>query len=77
MATRIIDLIDASGIAEHFGIARSTVSNWQARYDDFPAPIDLPLCRGNKVWDISDVMAWMDLHTKTVTTRVIKEASDG
>ena len=69
---RLDSIIDASGISERYGISRTLVSNWQARYPDFPKPLELELTRGNKLWDVEQVDAWMDEHTTVVTTRLLK-----
>jgi predicted DNA-binding transcriptional regulator AlpA len=53
------DLTDAQGVAELLGLsARSAVSVYRARYDDFPEPV-LDLGRGRPMlWLRADVEAW-------------------
>lgn len=33
------DLVAASDLADLFGVSKPNVSNWIARYDDFPQPL--------------------------------------
>jgi len=54
-----LELWGLHGIAEEFGVARSTVYAWKAR-PDFPQP--LPVRGGNgDVWEAGAVRAWVAL----------------
>lgn len=54
---RLNDYWGAKDIAAFAGVVPSAVSNWQTRYDNFPAPI---LVGGHKVWRRADVVAWLE-----------------
>ncbi len=51
------DLVIASDIAILANVSAAAVSNWAARYDDFPAPV----FHSNRVtlWRWSDVRDWL------------------
>lgn len=66
----VSQIIDSSGIAERYNIGRNVVSNWKAR-TDFPAPLDTPLCHGYPIYDVAVIDAWMEAHTRPVTTRTL------
>lgn len=51
------DYWSAKDIAAFAGVVPSAVSNWQARYDSFPAPI---LVGGHKVWRRAEIVAWLE-----------------
>jgi hypothetical protein len=51
------DLVAASDIADLAGVSRGTVSNWQRRRVDFPAP--LVVRGGYGMWSRTQVMAWL------------------
>lgn len=55
-----IDLVNAAGIAEMYGVSRSAVSNWEARDARFPAPLQLPGVVGIPLWDRREVIAWRE-----------------
>lgn len=52
------DLVQMAEIAERLGMRPQRVTNWAARYEDFPAPITT-LSTG-RVWSWSQVKAWYD-----------------
>jgi predicted DNA-binding transcriptional regulator AlpA len=54
-----VDLVDAQTVAEMLGLsARSAVSVYRSRYDDFPAPV-IDMGKGRPMlWLRSDVEAW-------------------
>jgi hypothetical protein len=56
-----VDVADLGGVAElaaHFNVVKQAVSNWAARYANFPRPV-LPLAAG-LVYRISEVAAWRE-----------------
>ena len=50
------DLVRATTIAYRLGVVRSTVSQWELRYSDFPAPAHT--IDGVKFWNWPAVKAW-------------------
>lgn len=52
-----LGLVGAKEIAERAGVTISTVTKWQDRHDDFPAPA-LELAMG-KIWQWADVEPWV------------------
>lgn len=57
------DITDTTGVAEILGLShRSTVRQYRARHDDFPAPV-LDLGAGRcLLWLRSDVEEWRRRH---------------
>lgn len=53
----VYDPVAACDIADRLGVTRSTVSNWQTRYTDFPRPV-FTVAHGTRIWDWADVVAW-------------------
>jgi len=51
------DLACSADLAVQFGVGRSTVAVWAARYDDFPAPL-APLACG-PIYSRVQVTAWV------------------
>lgn len=50
------DLVGVQDIAQHFEVGSSTVSNWQARYKDFPEPL---CCIGMRnVYSLRQIKEW-------------------
>lgn len=52
------DLVGAAEIGDRLGVTKQAVTNWAARYSDFPAP--LTELRLGRVWLWSEVAAWND-----------------
>lgn len=50
------DLVGVSDLAVIFDLNSSTVSQWQVRYEDFPAP--LCLVSGRPVFSREQVLTW-------------------
>lgn len=52
----ITDLAGVTDLATYFEVTQSTISNWIARYEDFPAE----LCKigGRKVFSYKQVARW-------------------
>jgi hypothetical protein len=56
MMVHTTDIAGIRDIAEHFGVKPNVVSNWAARYSDFPAPITE--VAAGRLWDLVDVVDW-------------------
>jgi hypothetical protein len=54
------DLAMAKDITDDYGLTRSTLCNWAARYADFPAPL-VTLATG-AVYSRCQVAAWLAGH---------------
>jgi len=50
------DIAGIRDIAEHFGVKPNVVSNWSARYSDFPMPITE--VAAGRLWDLQEVIEW-------------------
>lgn len=59
MKWELTDLRTAAGLAEHFGVAKSTITNWYRRYPDFPLPLAWPGFR-TAVYSLEQVKKWHD-----------------
>ena len=51
-------IANVAGIAKHFGVSRSAVSNWESRSADYPHPLNLPDVHGIPLWDLDEVIRW-------------------
>lgn len=52
------DLVNGKGIARMFGVTPSTVANWEARYPNFPPPLDIPGVVGIPLWERLTILEW-------------------
>lgn len=50
------DIVDSATIAQRYGVSRSAVADWRARYADFSEP--LPTSTLNPVFSWRAVVAW-------------------
>lgn len=52
------DLVGVSEIAQRTNVSSAAVSNWAARYENFPAPtVEL---NGGKFWLWTDIDSWLE-----------------
>lgn len=57
------DIVGTPQIAAKLGVKPATVSQWRARFSDFPEPL---LHLGwQAVWDWQDVQEWAEKHDRT------------
>jgi hypothetical protein len=56
----VAKLVGVSEIAEHYGVGSTAVSNWRARYDDFPEPV--VMLRMGPLFTLESVEAWHREH---------------
>jgi hypothetical protein len=50
------DIVAPSDIAEYYRVSRATVSQWQSRYADHPAPI--AIVGGSRLYLMPEIIAW-------------------
>ena len=53
-----MQLVNGLGIATHFDVSISAVSNWRARNADYPLPLEVPGVIGVPIWDLDDIIRW-------------------
>lgn len=58
MLWELSDLVGAGDIAALYSVGKTTVSNWIARYDDFPEP--LTHVSGRAVYSRKQVQSWRE-----------------
>jgi len=58
------DIAGVREIADHFGVQPNVVSNWAARYDDFPDPITE--VAAGRLWDLLEVVEWYNARWATL-----------
>lgn len=51
-----VKLLGLSEAAEIFGVSRQVISNWRARYHDFPKPV--AELKSGPVWHLEDIEKW-------------------
>jgi transposase len=56
----LADLASPADIAEECGVGKSTVSNWIARYPDFPRPLATVAQGKTPLFSRKAVIAWYD-----------------
>lgn len=56
MMVHTTDIAGIRDIAQHFGVKPNVVSNWSARYSDFPMPI--AEVAAGRLWDLQEVVEW-------------------
>lgn len=57
------ELVGCAEIADWLGVSRQTVTNWRARWADFPAPIADLAC--GPIFDWRDVERWLLIEHET------------
>lgn len=59
----LADLISPADIAEECGASRPAVSNWVARYPDFPSPLTTVAQGHTPIYSRKAVLDWYDRKT--------------
>jgi hypothetical protein len=59
-----LSIANGLGLAMRYGVAKNTLSNWRARYDDFPRPVYVPHVVGIPLYRVSEVDEWRRKHNK-------------
>lgn len=71
------DFVAVSDIADMAGVGNTAVSNWIARFEDFPEP-DHIVARGEiKVWRSEHVVAWLAAHGRVPILRALSPTPPG
>ena len=59
------DFVGVGEIAEMAGVTKQAVSNWRARYEDFPTPVQI--LQSGPVWDKEAMELWVKRKAGTAT----------
>lgn len=59
-----LSIANGLGLSIRYGVAKNTLANWRARYEDFPEPLYTPYVEGIPLWRVTEVDQWRRKHNK-------------
>jgi hypothetical protein len=67
LAAFLARLVTPSQIAQLANVRQGTVNNWCNRHPSFPAPVVVIKGSGTRLFDLDEVVVWIDAHDYDMT----------